>query len=482
MFTVVFLLITVSLTLSLTVTPLVRRLAVRWRLVDLPDDIRKVHRKPVPRLGGVAIFVAYFGACLAVAALFGHSAPATFAAAKCFVPAAVLVFLVGALDDVIGLKPWHKLAAEIVAGLLVISGGLYIRGVPVLANHTLLGMLFTIAWLLLCMNAVNLIDGLDGLASGVALLAALAILAASLLHGSMELSIVVAPLIGALLGFLIFNFNPASIFLGDSGSLLIGFLLGCYSILWSGKSATIPEMAVPLIALAVPLTDTSLAIVRRFLRAQPIFSADCSHIHHRLLARGFTHRQAVLVLYIAAGIAGALSVCLIAAGIYWSPLIIAAVVVGALVGVHQLGYLELKVARRILTAKAFHQELNAQLAVATFEDKLGKAITSNDCWAVIREASEDFGFHPIHMQLGDQMFDYNPESLPASHWALRMPIAQNGWIELSHELGPVDHASAVVVFAETIRKVLGAKQAMLRPFRFSGKTHDYQTQMVGDVR
>jgi UDP-GlcNAc:undecaprenyl-phosphate GlcNAc-1-phosphate transferase len=464
MLTTVLLLIAVSLALSVALTPIVRGAAVRWRFVDLPDNSRKIHRKPLPRIGGAAIFVAYFGSCLAVATLLAHSgfaAGATLAAVKSVAPAALLVFLVGFLDDVIGLKPWHKLAAEIVAGVLAISAGICIGGVPPLAAHPVIGAFCTIVWLVLCTNAINLIDGLDGLAAGIALLATGAVLVASLVHGNFALTIAAAPLVGALLGFLVFNFNPASIFLGDSGSLLIGFLLGCYSVLWSSKSATMPKMAAPMIALAVPLVDTTLAIVRRFLRAQPIFSPDRSHVHHRLLARGFTHRQAVLLLYIAAGIAGAFSVCLIVAGKRWEPVILVAFAAGAMFGIQRLGYAEIETARRILTGKAFRREVRAQLAVRSFEDKLAAAATANDCWAVIQQASQDFGFHPIRMKLGGQMFADEDESVPISSWALRMPISQNDWIELFHELGPVGHASAVVPFAETIRKVLSAKRAAL---------------------
>lgn len=448
--------IAVALTLSLLATPVVRLAALRWKFVDLPDNRRKVHSKPLPRIGGVAIFVAYFGSFLGIAVLSNSLAVGVV---KSFAPAALLVFLVGLLDDVIGLKPWHKLAAEVLAAILLISSGVYIHGVP-----TAVGMLCTILWLVLCVNAVNLIDGLDGLAAGIALLATLTILAASVLCGNVELAIATAPLAGSLMGFLVFNFNPASIFLGDSGSLLIGFLLACYGILWSSKSATIPKMAAPMIALAVPLADTTLAIVRRFLREQPIFSPDRSHVHHRLIALGFTHRRAVLVLYSAACFAGLSSLFLIAAAKRWEPFVIVCFAAAVFFAMQRLGYAELEAARRILTSSAFHRELSGQLAVLSFEDKLGNAQTASDCWAVIREASHDFGFHPIHLRLEGRMFADEPESNPRTSWVLHMPISQDDWIELCHELGPVRHASAVLSFAEAIRKVLNTKRAALARF------------------
>lgn len=453
-------LIAVSFALSLMATPVVRAAALRWRLVDVPDHNRKVHRQPLPRIGGVAIIVAYFGSCLIVSA-FSSTTPAGFGITKSLAPAALLVFGAGLLDDIIGLKPWHKLAVEVLAAFLVVSSGIYVRNMP-----PAVGIVCTVPWLVLCINSMNLIDGLDGLAAGIALLATFTILAASMFHGSLGLAIATAPLAGVLLGFLLFNFNPASIFLGDSGSLSIGFLLGCYSILWSGDSSSFPNLAAPVVALAVPLADTTLAIVRRFLRAQPIFSPDRAHVHHRLIALGFSHRRAVLLLYLAASIAGVSSVVVIAAGKRWAPVLILAFAAAVLLAIQRLGYAELASARRILTSSAFHQELSGRLAILSFQDKLASAATANDCWAVIREASHEFGFHPVHLQLQGRSFVDEPELIAKSAWTLRMPIAQNDWIELCHDLGPVRHPGAVLSFAETIRKVLGVKRAALaRPSR-----------------
>src|SRR5262249_32959422 len=153
-------------------------------------------------------------------------------------------------------------------------------------------------WLILCSNAFNLIDGVDGLAAGVGLTATTATLAAGLLHGDWMLGFVTAPLAGCLLGFLRYNFNPASIFLGDSGSLLIGFLLGCYGVIWSQKSVTMLGMAAPALVMALPLLEVGLSVVRRFLRNEPIFAGDRGHIHHRLLDRGLSPRRVAISLYV----------------------------------------------------------------------------------------------------------------------------------------------------------------------------------------
>ena len=149
---------------------------------------------------------------------------------------------------------------------------------------------------------------MDGLAAGVGVFATLTSFVAALIHGSLDLAFVTAPLVGALLGFLRYNFNPASIFLGDSGSLLIGFLLGCFGMMWGQKSATAIGMTAPLIALAIPFLDTGLAIARRYLRAQPIFAPDRSHIHHRLLDQGLTPRRTAVMLYGICGLCAVLAI------------------------------------------------------------------------------------------------------------------------------------------------------------------------------
>lgn len=446
MFSNVLVLFAFALALSLAITPAVRVAALRWRLVDLPDQHRKIHSVPVARIGGVAVFLAYLGACLAAAAIGGGATSSAFVSMRPFLPAGLIVFAAGLMDDVAGLKPWHKLAAEIAAGILIVSSGMSVLHGTMLASHPMIAAVCTVIWLVLCMNAVNLIDGLDGLAAGIALLVSVTALCAALFYGNLELAVATAPLIGVLIGFLVFNFHPASIFLGDSGSLLIGFLLGCCGILWSRESPTVPGIAAPAIALAVPLTDTTLAILRRFLRAQPIFSADRAHIHHRLLARGFSQRNAALALYGASAVAclGALILSVVERP--WEPLPIAALACGAVIGIQRLGYAELEAAGRVLTHDAFLREVNAQLTMRAFKDRLTAARTPKDRWTAIQEASRQFGLHPVQVHEGDP--------LSGSRWALRIPISAKDWIELEHETGPVNHSSVLVDFAETIERVL----------------------------
>jgi UDP-GlcNAc:undecaprenyl-phosphate GlcNAc-1-phosphate transferase len=327
--------------------------------------------------------------------------------------------------------------------------------------HPLLGKAVTVIWLVACTNAVNLIDGLDGLAAGIALMATMTTLAASLISGHIELTIATAPLAGALIGFLVFNFNPASIFLGDSGSLVLGFLLGCYSVLWSSKSATLVGMAAPIIALSVPLLDTTLAIARRFLRAQPIFQPDRAHIHHRLLARGLTHRRTVLVLYLAAGIAGIFSLGLLWARNYWEAVILVSFACAAMYGVRELSYAEFDAARRVLLRGGLRREINAELAVQNFEAGLQAAATPHDCWAIVERVSHECGFRATRMRLAGRIFGAKNHGDTARASAIAIAISDKDWVELSLAPDSVLHPTALVPFATTMRRVLADKRIVM---------------------
>ena len=288
--------------IALILTPIVRDIFRSYNMVDRPGH-RKVHAYPIPRVGGIAIAIAY-GFSLITA--LGANSDATPAAWK-LLPATTLVFVTGILDDFFSLKPVFKIVGLVAAASLVFWSGLHIgdlgnQPLPVWLDYPL-----TVFWLLLTSNALNLIDGLDGLCAGMGLMATLTLFAAALLRHNVPLAHATLPLAGALLGFLCYNFNPATVFLGDSGALLIGFLLGCYGMIWTQKSSTLLSILVPLLALSIPLLDVSLSVIRRFLRNQPIFSADRRHIHHRLLDRGFSAKQAVWVLYLFAALAAALA-------------------------------------------------------------------------------------------------------------------------------------------------------------------------------
>lgn len=301
-----------TLLVSLLVTPLVVRFAKARGLYDTPSDSRRVHRTPIPRLGGVAVFVAT-AAGLAAVYLSGGIWEAMPPEQQRFFVGLLLgggiVFAAGLWDDVVGLSPGAKLGMQVVAALVAYHYGFRVEllgfGDESVWRTGALALPLTVFWIAGVTNAFNLIDGMDGLATGIAIVALTTTLAVALALGNPEIAVVCVALIGALAGFLRYNFNPARIFLGDSGSLFVGFMLAVLSVHGSIKSATAVLVIVPLFALAVPLLDTSMAMARRWLRGTPLSSPDARHIHHRLLALGLTQRRAALVLYVAAfGLAG----------------------------------------------------------------------------------------------------------------------------------------------------------------------------------
>ena len=323
--------------------------------------------------------------------------------------------MVGLADDMFSLKPWQKLIGQIIAGAMVVAAGVQIPALGI-AAHPVIGAIGTVVWLVACANAVNLIDGVDGLAAGVGLIATATIIAASLLGGHAELAFAAAPLAGALIGFLVYNFNPGSIFLGDCGSLVIGFMLGCFGLLWSSQAPTMLGAAAPLLVLAIPLGDTSVAILRRFLRRRPIFSPDRFHIHHRLLGRGFSARGVVAILYAATAAAGILSLGLARSYGYWQAMVIATFIGAVIYGVHRLGYAEFHAARLVIFNALSRDQINTRLIVQDFQQALSEAVTPYDFWAILQDASKTFGVHQLRMRLVGQEFNCQNGPRPIRSW------------------------------------------------------------------
>ena len=447
-------------------TPLCRNLAIRWGLVDQPDYIRKFHTRAVPRIGGISIFIAYllsFTLLLLSPYKFGNIARGDFDVVRNLFPAATIVFVTGLLDDLLRLKAWQKFAGQLAASAVAVWAGVQISGI---AGHPLpswCAIPVTVLWLVGCTNAFNLIDGVDGLAVGVGLFATMTTLIAALLAHNIGLAIATVPLAGALLGILRFNYNPASIFLGDSGSLFIGFLLGCYGVLWSQKSATILGMTAPLIALSIPLLDTCVAIIRRFLRRQPIFGADHGHIHHKLLARGLTPRRVVILIYIICGLCAALSLLLGFAHERFAGLIIILFCAGAWVGVQRLRYAEFEMARRMVLAGNFRRHLNAELQLSTFRENLAAAVTPDQCWEVLQHTYSEFGFYEIRFKLGGHLYSHTTNGHHvANTWTVRIRLSENDYLNLSREFD-TEAPPIVARFTDAIGKILRPKTSEMLP-------------------
>jgi UDP-GlcNAc:undecaprenyl-phosphate GlcNAc-1-phosphate transferase len=455
MLVLVFLLGFSALALALVLTPVTRIVAVRFGFVDRPDSRRKVHSSPTPRMGGVAVVLAYFSA-LAGVALIVDTAP--FLDVWAFVPGALVVFLVGIIDDLFGLLPGQKLAGEVLAALMLVWAGVHITGIAGFAFSPWIGCLVTVIWLVGCTNAVNLIDGVDGLACGIALLAAVTVVLIGILDHRPGLALSAAPLVGALLGFLLFNFNPASVFLGDSGSLTIGFLLGSCAVIWSAKSATFLGMAAPLMILMIPFVDTSLTILRRFIRQQPIFVGDRSHIHHRLLARGLTQRHVVLILYAVSATADIVSLLLSRLPDWRGGLILVGLFVAVIFGIHQLRYVEFGTAARMLLTGAFRRLLNGQISLEAFKEQLEGASDPDTCWQVIRNCYAEFGFSRVEIALGSSLYVDGPETLrDRAHWTILVQLEGFGYLELVRDARPDPPLALSTIFADALAVALTSK-------------------------
>jgi UDP-GlcNAc:undecaprenyl-phosphate GlcNAc-1-phosphate transferase len=445
-----------SFILSLFLTPLVRNLALRFGLVDKPDDHRKTHIIPIPRVGGVAIFAATLGSYFLLVWIGSNASPIVRSGIPFglkLLPAILVVFSVGLLDDLFGLRPWHKLAAQVVAAVLAWAGGIHLVSFGGHPFPVVWSFIVTIVWIVVCSNAVNLIDGVDGLAVGVGLFATITTLIAGLLHGNMDLVFATAPLAGALLGFLRFNFNPASVFLGDCGSLTLGFLLGCFGIVWSEKSTTMLSMTAPLLALLVPLLDASIAVARRFINNQPIFIGDRHHIHHKLLSRGLTPRRVVLTLYGFCGLAAAASVTLTSTQSRYHGFVLVLVCLTVWLGLQHLGYSEFGVAGKLAIGGAFRDLMGAQLALIAFEQQLIEAKTTEKCWEIIRDSSAKFGFSGIALHV-DGGFAHGDLS---GSWFVRIDLGGHRYIELIRAQGSSDRGAVSILFADCISSLLPQK-------------------------
>ncbi|MBI3787737.1 MAG: undecaprenyl/decaprenyl-phosphate alpha-N-acetylglucosaminyl 1-phosphate transferase, partial [Ignavibacteriales bacterium] len=349
---------------SLILTPGVIRLANFIGAIDHPDE-RKVHSHPIPRLGGVAIFISFLSS-LVIFYFFDPTRASSLWIVShqgiMLIASLLLVFLLGIWDDLQSLKPGQKFLIQLIAATIAYLAGFRISSVTHPLGESIplaLGMLdfpATILWIVGVSNAFNLVDGLDGLASGIALIAASTIGAIAYLNGDMTTAIPAFILGGALIGFLWYNFNPARIFLGDSGSLFIGFALAILSMQSSTKGSTAFAIVVPILCVGLPIMDTLLSMTRRLLssllperlrrgsflhKLHSMFLPDKKHIHHQLLARGYSQRRAVLILYVVSCLFGLGAFGVTILNNTQASLILIAVAIATMIGVRQLHYREM---------------------------------------------------------------------------------------------------------------------------------------------
>ncbi len=312
--------------LSFAVTPLVKRLAQKVGAMDVPTDGRRMHHHPIPRMGGLAIFLAFLASVL----IFAY--PEIDREIRGILLGAVIIVILGVLDDIITLHAGLKFVVQILAAVLVVLHGCRIEHFVGLHLADWLSYPVSVVWIVAITNAVNFIDGLDGLAAGVSAISAGAMLVVALLVGDFMSAVMLAAIVGACVGFIPYNFNPAKIFMGDTGSTFLGFMLSTISIYGLFKMYAIISFAVPFLVLGLPIFDICFAVVRRVSHGQSPMHADRGHVHHRLIDMGFSQKQAVAISYMLSAILGMAAVVLTNDGETQALIFLAAVVVVGAIG------------------------------------------------------------------------------------------------------------------------------------------------------
>jgi UDP-GlcNAc:undecaprenyl-phosphate GlcNAc-1-phosphate transferase len=399
-----------ALLVSALLTRWIRDLSIARGWVSNPTSDRHVHTRPIPRLGGVAIFTTLWGLVLfawVAGFVLGREPIFPHLTFRILGPATI-IFVLGLVDDFYGLNAYVKFAVQAGAALVLFLNGFGISRLSLLAGHPhlswLAGLPLTVLWVLWITNAFNLIDGLDGLAAGCALFSTLVIcVMANIFHNQGILFLTLA-LAGAIAGFLRFNFNPASIFLGDCGSLLIGFLLSAIAMAGSQKAPTVVAVAIPIVSLGLPILDVAVAVFRRFLSCRRLFAPDREHIHHKLLGRGISHRHAVLVLYGVSACFGLLSLFLLHPASAAVILVLIAVGFGVVVGLQQLRYQEfLELGRAANRTLNLRHVIANDIKIRRASDSLRSCTTLPQFCRIMQQCLKPAGFDGFGLYLASEL-------------------------------------------------------------------------------
>ena len=334
----------IALIVALAATPAVIVLADKTGAMDAPDA-RKVHKGPMPRIGGLAIYCGFMVSVLLMLN-FGELAPEMANGVIGLLLGGTLIVIIGLIDDYKNLPAKVKLLGQIVAACVVVYFDVRIDFITdPFGDYLYLEYLAapaTVFWIVGLTNTVNLIDGLDGLAAGVATIASITIMLVALQENVTLVALFTAALAGAAIGFLRYNFNPARIFMGDTGSMFLGFILAGVSVIGAVKSTATIALIVPILALGLPIMDTTFAIIRRYRGGVPIFKPDKGHLHHRLLDLGFSQKQAVLLMYVISALLGLSAVALNEVSGYMAIVIVVCVLLVVFLGARKLGIFRLK--------------------------------------------------------------------------------------------------------------------------------------------
>jgi UDP-GlcNAc:undecaprenyl-phosphate GlcNAc-1-phosphate transferase len=441
-----------SLVVSAVMARLVRDVANAHGWATAPESARHMHQKAVPRLGGIAILgsviLVVTGAAIASSVFhLSYSFPSsTFLG---LLGPTLVIFGLGLADDFRPLSPYLKFGVQILAAGWLFLNGCRVTHLPLIFGHREMGnvaaLALTIFWVLLITNAFNLLDGLDGLAAGSALFSSLVVFVVSLVTGNSLTEFVTIALAGAIVGFLRYNFNPATIFLGDCGSLVIGFVLSAVSLASSEKAPTVVAVAIPVVSFGLPILDTLMAVLRRFLNGKPLFGADDEHIHHKLLQRGLSHRQAVVVLYAVSACFALISLPLLSPKFGTIAVVLSVVGLGVFFGLQHLGYHEVdelrRMARRTWGQKAI---ISNNLAIHHATDELASAGTVHDILQILETAFEANDYDGFELSFTPDLAEcYGaPPMIPPFQYAWRREEGKRskGWelrLELLSESGEV---------------------------------------------
>ena len=338
LFGYVMLALLVALVVSFLASPIVKNFAYKVGAIDVPKDARRMHKKPIPRLGGLAIFLGFMISVILFVPIRGDREM------QSILLGAVIIVVLGVVDDIMALPAMLKFVVQIVAALIPVMNGVVIQAVSnpnIFSSEAYwvfgwLSVPVTVIWIVAVTNSVNLIDGLDGLANGVSAISATTVLVIALLASEAQVALVMAALVGASVGFMPYNQNPAKMFMGDTGATFLGYILATMSIQGLFKFYAVVSFVVPFLILGLPIFDTAFAFIRRIAHGQSPMHADRSHIHHRLIDMGLNQKQAVATLYVISAILGLSAVGLTTGGegkamIFFAALCIVAVVAARVV-------------------------------------------------------------------------------------------------------------------------------------------------------
>ncbi|MDX2268737.1 MAG: MraY family glycosyltransferase [Bryobacter sp.] len=400
---------------------------------DLPDADRKFHAKPIPRSGGVAIFAA-FAISLALFQLLPAGGNVVLGKYSGFlvrlIPATTVMLLTGLLDDWLDLRPKYKLLGQMIAASLAYWAGIAILPLP--GEMAWLNFLLTVGWLVLSANAFNLIDGTDGLAGSLGLLASLGLITVALVLDYYALALLFAPLAGAILPFLRRNWPPADVFMGDCGSLTIGFLIGCGGAALSRRYEDGSGLLAALLLLALPLLEVAVSMTRRTLRGRSIFAADSQHLHHQLKRQGLSSLQLLLHLGIFSALAVILATGVFFLGaperilllgcfgvLFWSELL-------------ALPYTEFKVLNRALWGGGIQRWIRQRIELDHLRKDLQAAQNYDELWRLIRSAAFQLGCHEVQAKFGLRIWhDQLADSPRSEGWQIRVNLADGNWVNIN---------------------------------------------------